>query len=489
MPRDPASSDGAMPDSGATTDSAYRKETRQELSSWVGSFLIHLGLLIVLALVGWSLPNRQRVSHLIATRDESSGGIQAGVRLNSQDDSARDEALALFSAEAELTELKVGPLVEDSSSTAVPGVREEGNSSRRWLLPRQAAGGGLLGRNGPLRERLLNDRGGTPETERAVGRGLRWLAAHQTNSGSWRFDLGGGLCQGQCRDPGTVSTTTGATAIALLAFLGAGHTHQEGEYAETMRMGIYYLLARMRNTPHGADFQEGTMYAQALSAIALCEAYSMSGDAQLKAPAQQAIDFIEYAQDRQGGGWRYSPGAPGDTTVTGWQLMALKSAQAAGLRVDSHVFSLTDHFLDSVQNDSGAAYGYRDDKPGDATTAVGLLSRMYLGWHRDHPALERGLARLAEHGPSPENMYFNYYATQVLSHAGGADWETWNAEMTSMLLRTQATGGHESGSWYFAAGHGNKGGRLYNTAMAVMTLEVYYRYLPLYRPVVLDEDF
>ena len=111
--------------------------------------------------------------------------------------------------------------------------------------------------------------------------------------------------------------TTAATAIALLPFLGAGYTHTEGEYQDLVDRGLYYLVRRSLRTPNGSDLQEGTMYAQGLATIALCEAYAMTEDPGLKGYAQGAIDFVCYAQDRKGGGWRYTPGEPGDTTSLG----------------------------------------------------------------------------------------------------------------------------------------------------------------------------
>lgn len=86
------------------------------------------------------------------------------------------------------------------------------------------------------------------------------------------------------------------------------------------------------------------------------------------------------------------------------------------------------------------------------------------------------------------NMYFNYYASQVLHHVGGPHWEKWNPKMREHLLATQATEGHEAGSWYFPEAHSTPGGRLYTTAMATMTLEVYYRYMPLYKEAFVDRS-
>ena len=107
---------------------------------------------------------------------------------------------------------------------------------------------------------------------------------------------------------------------------------------------------------------------------------------------------------------------------------------------------------------------------------------MYLGWGRDEPALIRGVEYLGNEGPSPNDMYYNYYATQVMHHFEGDAWEKWNARMRDYLIESQTKEGHEAGSWYFAGdGHNETGGRLYTTSLATMTLEVYYRHLPIYK--------
>ncbi|NLX95762.1 MAG: terpene cyclase/mutase family protein [Rhodopirellula sp.] len=375
---------------------------------------------------------------------------------------------------------------EEVSSRAGVGFQAEHPAD--WTTAATTMAGGLQGRRAEARARLVQDGGGNEASEAAVDRGLRWLVAHQCRDGSWNFDHNQSACQGLCRHPGDSPSTTGATAIALLPFLGAGHTHVSGDYMMTVRDGLYYLGSRAVVTPDGADLREGTMYGQGLATIALCEAYALTKDRGLKDLAQQAIDFIVSAQDRNGGGWRYQPGDPGDTTVTGWQLMALRSGQMARLNVPSPTFFSAERFLDGVQSQEGALYGYMTPEPRPATTAVGLLSRMYSGWGRDHPALGQGAAYLSKLGPSKENdgLYFNYYATQVLHHLGGSDWQRWNVKTRDHLIATQSSEGHEAGSWYFPGRHSKVGGRLYCTAMAVMTLEVYYRYLPLYRSRAVD---
>jgi hypothetical protein len=232
------------------------------------------------------------------------------------------------------------------------------------------------------------------------------------------------------------------------------------------------------------------MYGHGLAAIALCEAYGMTHDRALREPAQAVVDFIVEAQDPRGGGWRYEPRMPGDTSVVGWQLMALKSAEMAYLRVPQEAYRRTGYFLDSVQGERGAVYGYTHPETRRAgTTAIGLLCRMYLGWEREYPPLAHGVQILGTLGPSTDksgmrdNMYYNFYATQVMHHWGDRPWERWNAVMRDYLVKTQEKRGHEYGSWFFSGNDlgAGAGGRLYFTALAAMTLEVYYRHMPLYR--------
>ena len=169
--------------------------------------------------------------------------------------------------------------------------------------------------------------------------------------------------------------------------------------------------------------------------------------------------------------------------------MALKSGRMAGLDVPSPVVKRISNFLDSLQTKYGAAYGYLTAGNEPASTAVGLLSRMYLGWVADDDRLQNGADCLAKLGPSKKDMYFNYYATQVLHHLGGPRWVAWNQEMREFLIQNQALEGHESGSWHFAHEHSREAGRLYSTAMCTMILEVYYRYLPLFDRKAVKHQF
>ncbi len=467
---------------------------RRLSSGWAISFLFHFFLLLGLALLVEALRPASTFLGLTATMTESPP-LQ---RLHAPQAQAFLMKPNRIAGNApQLDPEYVAPDVEHPLDLPTSiGRSEETPEETPAQQPTDAATatdvaveGALRGRGRPVRSGLALDGGGTPQSEDAVQRGLRWILAHQRDDGSWNFDHHKSYCRGQCANPGTEASTTAATAMALLPFLGAGYTHTEGEHQDVIKRGIYYLVQHTRLTPQGNDLQEGSMYGQGLATIVLCEAYAMTEDETLKTYAQGALDFICYAQDRKGGGWRYTPGEPGDTTVTGWQLMGLKSGQMARLSVPSPTIFMVTRFLDSVQSDSGAQYGYLDPRPRQTTTAIGLLCRMYTGWTREHIALQRGVEHLSGWGPSDDNMYYNYYATQVMHHWQGSLWEAWNEKMRDHLIDTQATAGHESGSWHFSGGRGDVGGRLYNTAAAVMTLEVYYRYMPLYEPRAVESGF
>jgi hypothetical protein len=354
-------------------------------------------------------------------------------------------------------------------------------------------GRGLEGRGMAARKALVAQGGGTVQSEASVELALEWLARHQNPDGSWSFDHTKNQCQGRCGNPGNiVKGSLGATSLAVLPFLGAGQTHKEGKYQRTVQMGLYYLITNIKLDANGGSLMdEGSMYSHGIGAICLCEAYAMTQDRDLMVPAQQALNFIVYAQDKVGGGWRYQPGQPGDTSVVGWQLMALKSGHMAYLNVPPPTIAGIANFLNSTQSNSGSTYGYTGPGDGMGTTAVGLLCRMYLGWKKDHPALERGVQRLGQSGPSDGTVYYNYYATQVMHHFGGEPWEKWNKVMRDRLIATQSKNDHESGSWFFKGGdHGaERGGRLYITSLCCMTLEVYYRHLPIYGKSSIESEF
>jgi hypothetical protein len=352
--------------------------------------------------------------------------------------------------------------------------------------------GGLGGRSGAQRQKLVQAGGGSAQSEAAVEAGIKWIINHQMPDGSWSFDFTKcPSCNGNCSHPGKLQDRGGATAMALLPMLGRGYTHKEGPYKKQFEAGIGFLAAMAVNGQGKAYEKGGNLYAQGLAGIALSETYAMTQDKRLQGPAQLTLNYIMAAQDPVGGGWRYQPKQPGDTSAVGWQLMALKSGHMAFLQVNPLTIKKAVEFLNRVQADDGAMYGYTDPGNGYGTSAVGLLCRMYLGWKKDDPALQRGVLRLAKKGPSTD-LYYNYYATQILHHMEGDVWVAWNTKMRDMLVKSQQTKGHATGSWFeeFDKGHGPEtGGRLYTTSMATMILEVYYRHLPIYGQQSVDEEF
>jgi hypothetical protein len=231
------------------------------------------------------------------------------------------------------------------------------------------------------------------------------------------------------------------------------------------------------------------MYAHGQGAIVLCEAFLLTGDEAFRVPAQKAIDFIVAAQHPRGG-WRYAPGQAGDTSVLGWQLMALQSARAANLSVPAATLELAGQYLDSVQHEGWALYAYRPNQsPTHVMTGEALLCRIYLGWTMQTPGLREGVEYLVEDHPpdvNHPNLYYWYYATQTLHHVGGPAWETWNRRMREILVETQKRRGHAAGSWDPVGPHAQAGGRIYATSFAICSLEVYYRHLPIFRQIQLD---
>ncbi len=356
----------------------------------------------------------------------------------------------------------------------------------------------------------------SPEVEATIELGLTYLAAIQLPDGRWT--LQNTTVPGQeATDPeATIVADSAATGMALLAFLGAGYDHLDGEYREQIRSGLNALLANQKANGDLFAVQDNQpssglwFYSHGIASIALCEAYGMTGDRQLREPAQRALDFIISAQHPERGGWRYDPGRMSDLSVSGWQLMALRSGQLAGLTVPGDVIEKTSKLLDRAQASAtdASAYCYNPwgndteagrygPQPNTVMTAVGLLMRLYTGWSRDNPDLHRGATLLLDRLPSMDqppsfagmnnprrDTYYWYNATQVMYHMRGEHWRRWKNRLYPMLSKTQQHTGPFAGSWSpiepVADRWGVTAGRLYLTAMNLLSLEVYHRHLPLF---------
>ncbi|HUT12184.1 MAG TPA: prenyltransferase/squalene oxidase repeat-containing protein [Thermoguttaceae bacterium] len=478
----------------------WMRDALRQTPSWLVSMVFHMILLLGLALYNMPAAGNDDDRTIDASQEEEKV-LEELDELEDEplDDIDLDEDFESFESTMETAVMDVSSADELEVEQFTPELQDFGTLK---ALPSDfmnkkgsVSGSGLDGR-GHGKGGLVRRYGGNDASEAAVQAALKWLAAHQMPDGGWSFAHQlAPSCKGQCRNPGKETEARfAATALALLPFLGAGQTHKEGKYKDTVQGGFYFLTRNMKfepGKPGGSlfDKQGGRMYSHGLGAIAMCELFAMTHDKNYQLPAQAVIDFICYAQDPVGGGWRYQPREKGDTSVVGWQIMALKSGHMAYLQVPPVVIQKAYRYLDGVQANSGANYGYTSPGEGPATTAIGLLCRMYLGWKKDNPALQRGVKWLSAQGPSKTNMYFNYYATQVLRHWEGDEWKKWNDVMRDQLVESQAKQGHEQGSWYVSGSHGDRGGRLYNTAMATMILEVYYRHMPIYGAQSVEEEF
>jgi uncharacterized protein YcnI len=353
------------------------------------------------------------------------------------------------------------PVAAPSLSLTIPTSQIAGRSAIDFL-PLQLE---LPACDEPSSAKIVSESAGNPAASAAIEQGLAWLAAHQHADGGWRFDMHAGPCRGQCRNSGAERSTTAATGLALLPLLNA-----DPYDTNAVDAGLSYLQSRLVITRDGGDLREGTMYGQGLATLALARGLRRTGDESLREPTQQAALFIVQAQHPRGG-WRYFPGQAGDITIVGWQIAALDAARAADLAVPEETLLRAGEFLDSVQTDDGTAYGYQRPESQRSASAIGLASRMRLGWHPLDSRIERGVEHLARAGPSYDDMYFNHYAAFVIRESGSRGWPEFRERIVKHLAATQATSGHEAGSWHFADPHTSPGGRLCDTALALLILQ------------------
>ena len=399
---------------------------------------------------------------------------------------------------------------------------------RRFVVERSGGQLAIDGRIGPgpaeayqqrdpgRRAEVAQAWGGSEGTEKAVEMGLDYFARHQFPDGRWSLhELPQGI-PSQDAALGQMEADSAATGLALLSYLGAGYTHLDGKYRGEVSRGIDWLVRHQK--PDGDLFTGGTKYAwfysHGIAAIALCEAYGMTRDPQLRAPARKAIEFIVNTQHPTRGGWRYEVdpqtgrSTETDTSVSGWMLMALKSAQMAGLDVPAETFGKVNAWLDTAEASAVGGYPagqyvynpHASDtpeqragrRPNLAMTSEAMLMRMYLGYDRNDSGLIAGARHLKENlpevgtGAKPlRDCYYWYYATQAMFQMQDDYWTAWNDRLRPLATGSQVQSGELAGSWHplhpVEDRWGRAGGRHYVTALHLLMLEVYYRHLPLFQ--------
>ncbi len=365
------------------------------------------------------------------------------------------------------------------------------------------------------RTEIAQKYGGTDDSERAVEASLAWLARHQNIEGFWDADGFTANCPDNDRCLGTAGrklhgtetrppaerraglhADSGVTALAVLAFLAAAYTHEDGQYADQIDRALSWLIRQQRDD--GFLGGEATYYARnychAMATYAMAEAYGMqsdpTADTRLRAPLTRATAYIVRIQNSDGG-WRYPTGRTGDMSMFGWQLMALKSAEIAGIPYPQKARNLMIKFLKdrSLGQRSGLAAYWIDPKTGQSyppsasMTAEALFCKQMLGIRRTNSASIEAVEYMMQNTPkrSTQNLYYWYYGTLAMYQYGGEPWRKWNESLRDTLVEDQQTTGHAAGSWDPKAPWGSYGGRVYSTALSTLCLEVYYRFLPLYQ--------
>jgi len=464
------------------------------------SAVIHMVLLIILGLWMFSLDTKVDIE-LVSSFDGPEDMLDSIAATVSPIDTQLDQA----SMPVVTTIVKTDPFKQTTAVVNLFGSQ-----------PTVKFDGAMDSRSTAAQAYMVGKRGGSNASQSAVSNGLKWLADKQDNRrGNWHLL---GHDRRDNREVVLNENLQAATAMALLAFQGAGNTHQAGQFKDNVDRGIKFLLAQQTSDGNFCSQirSQEMMYAQAQCTIAICELLAMTKDERLRDPATKAVNYCIAAQDtsEQGGGWRYQVKYDSDTSVTGWMLVAMKSATYAGIAVPDEVFNHISRYLDSAstkkddqystvkvngQNfkvDPGTIYSYLPGQaPDDVMTAEAILMRMYLGWAQDDSRIVKAAEFLLA-GSMPKweerNLYYWYYATQMFSHLDGEYWKTWNGVMRDMLVNKQERSGPQKGSWN-PLGTGSDqsvgadywcvngaGGRHYATCMSLYVLEVYYRHLPIY---------
>ena len=277
--------------------------------------------------------------------------------------------------------------------------------------------------------------------EQAVVAALRWLKANQEKDGSWKC--------GQSAPAGT--------ALATLAFLRHGETPDSPEFGQAVSAGLLYLAQHIDTNGLVSGVSQdyiGYGYSQGPVVLALAEGYAIAQSPILRAPLDRALQAVFREQiapkDRPQdiGGWRdQSQTRDSDVTVTGWMVLALKSAQAAGIEIPQAVFDKAGQYLWNMYDTKNPGFGYQNPERYPTTTAIGVFSQQFLGNAGD-PRVKASLDYLHEQKVDWEKsagdfvLYGWYCMTQAMFRGGSPYREYWSDQIQDTLVKNQQSDGH-----------------------------------------------
>ncbi|MGD1001508.1 MAG: prenyltransferase/squalene oxidase repeat-containing protein [Candidatus Brocadiia bacterium] len=297
----------------------------------------------------------------------------------------------------------------------------------------------------------------TDDIEKAVSRGLEFLARTQNADGSWPPPNGQGC---------------GVVGLHLLAFLAHGETPDEGRYGLVMRRAVEYIVSHQEANGLLCGPNGSPMYNHGFATLALAEVYGMIDYPKLGPALKKAVGLIVTSQNRQGG-WRYNVGEEdSDTTVSGAQMVALRAAASGGIEVPLETMQRGVQYYKSMYC-PGGGFGYQaPNGPNDARSGIGLLVMCLSGAYHSEEA--KVTADWLANNPWGLTYfsYRNYYCAQAMLQAGGRYWKKWNDVQTPVILNAQ----QPDESWI-----DQTIGPTLPTAFNLLALEVNYYYLPIYQ--------
>ncbi|MFT7619708.1 MAG: hypothetical protein ACI97A_003364 [Planctomycetota bacterium] len=364
------------------------------------------------------------------------------------------------------------------------------------------AGGSFGGRRGGRKHAR---RGRGKKAQAAVDKGLEWLSRHQSPDGVWDCDgfmSNGDAEKGPLTDgKGAPQWDVGVSGLSLLCFLGAGETHRNGQYRKTVAKGLKWLRNQQDGEGcFGSKTVSNFTYNHSIGALAMIEAYGLTKSPLFKTSAEKGIAYVQQCQNPYKA-WRYKEAdGQNDTSVTGWMVMALKSAKNAKVAIDDRRFGWALDWVEEMTDEESGRTGYirageppvrepnkKEEFPGEESeslTAVGICCRVFCGQDpTQEKMIKLGVENLLskklpvwDQAKGSIDMYYWYYGTLAMFQIGGDAWKKWNTAMNEAIIERQRTDGNFSGSWDPKGAWGEAGGRVYSTALMTLCLEVYYRY-------------